>query len=374
MKLSVISRAAALSAALGCSANSGDGKGSDNGSSQGASSSTGATSSTGAMPNLGTGGSLGSLGGTVGAMEPDVVNGECAQQNFLVSSKPADVLLVLDRSASMIQNSVPPNDVSRWDAVVPALTSVITATDASVSWGLKLFPEGDGSECIPESVTDAIPAEIAPGNAATVSGIITSTPATGNGTPTGEAIERATAYLQARGASNQYILLATDGDPSCPGGGDQAELYAYDAISAAYAAGFPVYVIGVLDPVEDRSKFAILNQMAQLGGTARSDNPVADKFYQANSEAELVAALDAVTGQVASCTFEFDGKPPDETNIAVKVNGELVTQDPTRAEGWEYTSDQYLGLELFGAACQAVKDATENSIDIIFGCKGQPIK
>jgi hypothetical protein len=206
-----------------------------------------------------------------------------------------------------------------------------------------------------------------------VNGIINSTEALGNGTPTGEAIKKAAEYLQARGVGNQYIVLATDGDPSCPS--DSAgEQYAYDQIAAAYAAGFPVFVIGVLDPVEDKSKFTVLNQMAALGGTSRSDNPVADKFYQAYSEAELTAALAAVTGQVVSCVFEFDKKPPDETNIAVKVNGEKVEQDPNKAEGWEYTSDQYMGVELFGTACQQVKDATENKVDIIFGCKGVPIK
>jgi len=213
-----------------------------------------------------------------------------------------------------------------------------------------------------------------PGNAATVNGIINSTEALGNGTPTGEAIKRATAYLTSRAVGNQYIVLATDGDPSCPDGDAAAEDYAYEAISAAYAAGFPVYVIGVLDPVADKSKFTILNQMAALGGTARSDNPVEDKFYHAYSEVELTAALAAVTGQVVSCVFEFDKKPPDETNIAVKVNGVKVEQDPTKAEGWEYTSDQYMGVELFGTACQQVKDATENTVDIIFGCKGVPIK
>ena len=370
MKLSVISCAVTLTLALGCSANSGEGKDGSNGS--GASSSTGATSSSGGSLNLGNGGSVGNLGGTMNPDEPDVTNGECKQQNFIIDSKPADVLLVLDRSASMIENFVPSGE-NRWEAVVPAVTGVITATDASVSWGLKLFPEGEGSECVPESVTDAIPAEIMPNNAATVNGIITSTMATGNGTPTGEAIKRATAYLQGRGATPQFILLATDGDPSCPGGDDAAELYAYDAISAAYAAGFPVYVVGVLDPVKDKSKFAILNQMAQLGGTSRSDNPIGDKFYNAYSQAELTAALAAVTGQVVSCIFEFDSKPPDETNIAVKVNGELVTQDPNKAEGWEYTSDQYMGVELFGAACDQVKTGS-NNVDVIFGCKGEPIK
>jgi hypothetical protein len=301
-----------------------------------------------------------------------VANGECKQQNFVIDSKPADVLLVLDRSASMIENNVPTGE-TRWDAVVPSLTAVISETDASVSWGLKLFPEGEGAECVPDSVTDAIPAEIMPGNAATVNGIITSTMATGNGTPTGEAIKRAAAYLTSRGATNQFILLATDGDPSCPDGDAAAEQYAYDAISAAYAAGFPTYVIGVLDPVKDKSKFATLNQMAQLGGTSRSDNPVADKFFQAYSKDELTAAIKAVTGQVVSCVFEFDSKPPDVTNIAVKVNGERVDQDPNKAQGWEYTSDQYMGVELFGTACEQVKTGS-NNVDVIFGCKGEPLK
>ena len=33
-----------------------------------------------------------------------------------------------------------------------------------------------------------------------------------------------------------------------------------------------------------------------------------------------------------------------------------------------------VGLELHGDACQQVKDATDNKVDIIFGCKGKPIK
>jgi Mg-chelatase subunit ChlD len=374
MKPSVILGAVALSLLFACSANSDADKGSSNGS--GSSSSTGSTSNTGsgAMPTLGIAGSvtLGQMAGSGGGGTL-VENGECAQQNFVLSSKPADVLLVLDRSKSMIEHTVPPMGLTRWDAVKPSLTKVITATDKSVSWGLKLFPEGEGAACAATGVTDAIPAPIAPGNAATVNGIINSTMAVGNGTPTGDAITKAAAYLTSRNATNQYIVLATDGDPSCPS--DSAgETQAVMALAAAKAAGFPTYIIGVLDPVEDKSKFTILNSMAEAGGTSRSDNPIGDKFYQAYSEAELTAALEAVTGQVASCLFEFDKPPPDETNIAVKVNGQQVMQDTSKAQGWDYTSDQFLSLELHGDACQQVKDATENKVDIIFGCKGVPIK
>ncbi len=371
MKSSVVLGAVSLALTFACSASSVDDKG-KNGNGTGASSSTGATSNHGGSLMIGTGGSV-MLDPTTGmAGEPAVANGECAQQNFVLSGKPADVLLVLDRSKSMIEHTVPPDNKTRWDAVVAGLTSVITATDASVSWGLKFFPEGEGSECT--ALTEAIPAEIAPMNAAKVNGIITTTMALGNGTPTGDAINKATAYLKRRNAGNQFIVLATDGQPSCPSGSDAAQAFAVTAITAAKTAGFPTYVIGVVDSAADKSTPPRLNAMAEAGGTSRTDNPIGDKFFQAYSQAELTASLAAVTGQVVSCVFEFDKRPPDETNIAVKVNGKVVAQDPSKAEGWDYTSDQYLSLELHGDACQQVKDATENKVDIIFGCKGVPIK
>jgi hypothetical protein len=320
---------------------------------------------------IGTAGSV-MLSPTGTAGEAAVANGECAQQSFLLASKPADVILVLDRSKSMIEHTVPPDNETRWDAVVSGLTSVITTTDASVSWGLEFFPEGEGSACTP--LTAAISAEIAAMNAKTVNRLITTTMALGNGTPTGDAINKATAYLTSRHTGNQFIVLATDGQPSCPSGSDAAQAFAVSAITAAKAAGFPTYVIGVVDPAADKGTPPRLNAMAEAGGTARTDKPSGDKFFQAYSQAELTASLAAVAGQVVSCVFDFDKRPPDETNIAVKINGTLVAQDTSEVEGWDYTSDEYLSLELHGDACQQLKDAAGSKVDIIFGCKGVPIR
>ncbi len=372
MKLPLPSAIACLACALGCSSAPDDGGGQPR-LSQGGAAGTSGSAAGGTQPSLGPGGgsgggpSLGS-GGVGPTPTPGPLGDECARQSFIVSSKPADVLLVLDRSKSMIENTVPPNGDSRWDAVVPALTSVISATDSAISWGLKLFPEGEGSQCIAESVTDAIPAPIKPGNAATVNGIIQSTEALGNGTPTGAAIAKATEYLKSRTAGSQYILLATDGDPSCPKGDDAAEEQAISAIADAKAAGFPVYVIGVLDPEEDDGKFPTLNAMAEAGGTALPESPLGTKFFQVNSQDDLKAALLQVTGEVASCEFPFTKRPPNVKNIGVQIGGVWVDQDPNRLEGWEYTSDAYLGIELFGSACQQVKTSAEVSVDIVFGC------
>lgn len=130
----------------------------------------------------------------------------------------------------------------------------------------------------------------------------------------------------------------------------------------------------MIDPSSSASNITTLNNMAEAGGKARSDNPVGTKFYLANTQTELVAALGAITGQVVSCTFDFEKQPPDPTNIAVKVNGVAAPEDASKADGWAYTSADHMGVELFGSWCQQVKDATENKVDIIFGCKGEPIK
>jgi hypothetical protein len=304
--------------------------------------------------------------------EGDVDNGECAQQSFVPSSEPADVLLVLDRSKSMIEHTVPPLDQTRWDAVVAGLTSVISGTDASVAWGLKLFPEGEGSACAAESVTDAVAVAIAPHHAPAVNALIEGTQALGNGTPTGDAILQATNYLTARGARHQYLVLATDGEPSCPKGADgDAQQHAIDAITTAMTAGFPTYVIGVVD-AKDNDTARRLDAMAVAGGTARSGSD--HQFYAAYSQDELALALEAVTGDVASCAFTFSDPPPDPTNIAVKLDGMRLERDETRTQGWDYLDDSYSGVELYGDACAALKDTAQSQIDIVFGCKGRPIK
>ncbi len=339
--------------------------------------STGSSTGAGAGPSA-TGGTVsvqpgGGAGGT-----GDVMNGECDQVNFVSMRKPAEVLLVLDRSASMVEHEIE-DGVTRWDGVVPMLNEAIQATDSAVSWGLKTFPEMSGNECEPSSVTSNIDVPIEPANAADVVAAVNATTPEGDGTPTGAAINAAVAYLKGVQNDNpKFILLATDGQPSCAdlgsGGGDPPA-FAIDAVTAAKNAGFPVFVVGVLDPEPSNSTLTTLNGMAIAGGKPRPiANPLAQKFYLAATKADLLAALSEITGEVATCIFPFEEAPPDETNIAVKVNGERVEQDSSHTNGWDYTSDAYLGVEVYGPLCDHIKQGNQNAIDIIFGCPGQVIK
>ena len=116
----------------------------------------------------------------------------CGLQNFDLKRKPAEILLVLDRSKSMIEDTVADGVTKKWDAVAARRSRRSSWTPTrSVSWGLKVFPEGEDSACVAASVTNNVVVPMAPMNAAAVVAAHQRPrrPA-GNGTPTGDGDER----------------------------------------------------------------------------------------------------------------------------------------------------------------------------------------
>jgi Mg-chelatase subunit ChlD len=316
-----------------------------------------------------------SQGGTAGT--PDVMNGECEQLEFESMRAPVDVLLVLDRSGSMADNEIE-DGVSRWEGIVPVLNSTVTSTDATVGWGLKTFPEGVNNLCEETSVTTAIDVPIAPANGAQIVAAVDATQPNGAGTPTAQALAAAVTYLSGRTTDHQqFILLATDGQPSCTLDWDEDSDGASDdargAATAAFQAGFPVYVVGVLDEDPSDSTVETLNGMALSGGKPTGVDGDEYRFYLASSQEALTQSLTEITGQVASCVFPFESAPPDAENIAVKLDGKKLSRDASRADGWDYTDAEHRGIELYGSACEQLKQGSQNSVQVIFGCPGRPL-
>jgi hypothetical protein len=300
---------------------------------------------------------------------------ECGRESFELVRKPAKILLVLDRSGSMKDPPDGSTDSStKWDLVVPAVNQAITETDADVAWGLKVFPEGEGESCVAGSVTNNIDVPLAPLNAATVVAAVNVTTPEGNGTPTGDAVTAAAGYLQsltAAGDTDQkYILLATDGEPSCAGtseGQEGARPYAVAAVTAAATAGFHTFVVGVSTTKTNATQ--ALNDMAVAGLEPRpQNNPLATKYYLANTKDELVSAMKAITGVVASCRFDLASAPPVPDHVGVLISGEKVP-----AEGWSYTSASNTSLEVTGVWCDQIKAAAAGDVQIIFGCPNDPV-
>jgi hypothetical protein len=376
----------ALAALPACSASSGVSAGGGHGGGGGANGvngevvSAGGTGGNGASSvgsgNAGTGpgdqgqGGFISIGGSDGMREPE----QCGGETFPLKKKPAKLLLVLDRSGSMKEKPDGATaSTSKWELTVPAVNEVITKADAQVSWGLKTFPEGDTTSCI---VTDAVDVAIASQNAAKVTAAVTATTPEGNGTPTGDAMKAAVKYLQSLTASGdtdpKYILLATDGEPSCVGGSEKGQAdsrpYAVQAVTDAAKAGYHTFVVGV--STTKQSAMQALNDMAVAGGEARADpNPLATKYYLASTKDELVTAFGAITGVILDCRFSLSSAPPDGEHVGIMLGKDRVPPD-----SWNYSGPDKTTIEVTGAACDQIKSGATESVQIVFGCPMDPIR
>lgn len=336
--------------------------------SAGAGGSSGAAGSGGSQPT-GMGGviSIGGAGGGGGRT--------CGLQQFDLQRKPAEILILLDRSASMMDppDVTPAVTTPKWDLIIPALKQVVMDTDSSVHWGLKVFPEGNGDDCAPGSVTPKIDVQIAPMNATAVVDGITATTDEGNGTPTGDAVNAAVTYLQSLTSDNRkYILLATDGEPSCAGttsGQSSARPYAVNAVTAAATASIHTFVVGVATTKSTAT--GVLNDLAVAGLEPRS--ALLTKFYLGTTQNDLTAALSFITGQASSCIFPLNPPPPvpnDPTKLGVYFTSAntKVPYDDTMTNGWAYLDQSDTALQVYGPWCDMIKSAGADKVQIIYGC------
>jgi hypothetical protein len=281
----------------------------------------------------------------------------------------ADVLIVLDRSASM-NWSLAADDYcspaarscsSRLDAVVPAVGQVVS-NNPSIRWGLELFatPNASGYCAVSSTPQVKVGTNAAAAIESELAGFTTSL-----STPTRAAIDVATSYLKTVGDGNsKAILLATDGLPTCavdrswetedmPG--------TIAAVAAAKKAGFPVYVIG-MGPSKSISN---LNQLAEAGGTG--------KYYPVTSTDALEAALASVARMAtATCSFKAAKAPSTPDLVYVYVDKHLVDKDEN--DGWSFDENDptYATIVLTGSYCKAVQAGDTQGVQVVVGCPDAP--
>jgi hypothetical protein len=309
----------------------------------------------------------------------------CHEQTFVPEKiGDPDIIILMDMSGSMTEGTP-----TKYEQTADAVSSVVTQLEtagAPIWWGLLFFPT-DG-DCAVDAATLVPPAA---GNAATISSTINGTSPGGN-TPAHKAVQAGTAWYN--GATDDrahYLLIATDGQPNCdpsapvipktcqpanpvncaaneicqpipmlggicvPADGGPAVA----AITEAAAAGIKTYVIGIdLDGTN-----STMNMMAEAGGTARPGNV---KYYPVADQAEMVSALESITLQIISCTFELTYSPSDLTYVSVSVGGSGISRDPTHANGWDIDTNAKT-LTFFGDACTALQTSPD-TVSVIVGC------
>jgi hypothetical protein len=324
--------------------------------------------------------------GPIGTSTPDA---NCGAKSKSATKLPPDVLIVLDRSNSM-NNDV--NDkmctpdggigvggagtagcgkTSKWAAVVPALTQVIADTENDVNWGLKFFPTAN-NECV---VGPTVAVGIAPKNAAAIAaGIAGATNTSGsamgfNGTPTSSAIMGATEYMQTLTDMNpKFILLATDGAPTCGTAGADSAAGAITAVQQAATASYKTFVVGIATKGGDAD--GTLSGMANAGGLPRAGTP---SYYPVANTADLASAIRTLIGVAATCTFKVGPTPTEDgttdlRRINVFGDSEEIPRDETHTDGYDYTDATMQSVQVYGPRCDKIMKGTIRDVTVTFRC------
>lgn len=299
------------------------------------------------------------------------MDANCGATRNTAMRVPPDLLLVFDRSGSMLEDPTTGDDCapaatcpSKWNQTTTAVNTAVAGSQTSTRWGLKLFST-DGNGCM---VSPGVQVGIGLNTAPAISTVLGAARPSGS-TPTTMAMTLAGDYLATLTTPNpRFIVLVTDGQPTCAGGdgdGDDSPA-AVAAVAAQAARGYGTFVIGIATSSIAMAD-ATLTQMSAAGMHPRGGTP---NYYLVNNTAELVAALGKIGTQVASCTFNLASPPPDPSNVVVLADGKIVPKavQPTDS-GWTYGAAM-TSVTLTGTYCQDVMSGVTTNVEALFGCGG----
>lgn len=274
---------------------------------------------------------------------------------------PPDLLIVLDRSSSMI---APLSGATRWTVMRDALVKLAIRYEDDLRFGLLEFPTNDNCDVDLEA---AVRVPVALNQAEDLAAYFAGRAPNGN-TPAQLGLVAALAHLRSLpvNPAGQFVLLATDGEPNCSAGDPAAETIA--AVTALAEAGIDTFVLGFGDDLSDDS---ILDDAAIAGLVPRPDPPY---YYAADSAEALEAALAEIAGGLAapSCRYALAETPPVPDDVQVTLDGVPVPRSPSHVDGWDYYPDAGT-ITLFGAACDRITGGTVAELRFVYGCPGPVI-
>ncbi|MCC7071523.1 MAG: carboxypeptidase regulatory-like domain-containing protein [Deltaproteobacteria bacterium] len=293
-------------------------------------------------------------------------------ENDPMMSSDGRILLVVDRSGSMGEDEVGSGQ-QKWQGMKNALINVTSALDATVEFGLMLFPNND--ECGGGSLRVTLGANKASAIQTALNGAYPS-----GGTPTASTLQVTNEVVAPYLGDGRplAVLLATDGGPNCETGQivssrsptcrctnieEQGNCLLHNCLDIETDNDGPITEIGHIKDlgistfvvgISGVENFAdVLNSMATVGGTAL---PGATKYYEANNEAQLQQALEAITQRVLSCRINVGADLDSADSINVRIGDMVVTRDSARQNGWDIVSPGV--IELFGAPCDIASSST----------------
>jgi hypothetical protein len=318
----------------------------------------------------------------------------CVQATPKTKNIPPDVLVLLDRSNSMTEGVDGKNCTgtcqNKWVQVTTAVNAIVAQTQDTVNWGLMLFGApanagtggmsgaggrgaggrmGGGFTTGAGSCNVSTAAEVKPGptNAAAIKAAIAAAmPSTS--TPTTGAVKNAAAYLKGlTDESPRFLLLATDGVPTC---GTQTcdegqnmcdDIAAIQAVKDAHdITEIPTFVVGIATAGTGLAD-TTLNKMAMSGGFPKTGTT---QYYSVASNEELQKALMSITSMAKTCFFGIDPAIDDMHKI------EKVTADGRELNPSDFMQVGNTGVQLTDQACKDYTEGVTKEVVVHVNCNG----
>jgi hypothetical protein len=315
------------------------------------------------------------------AFTGDLVVRSCGAEPIEYRTRDADVVILLDRSGSM---NTAFGGGTRYSVEAEILRDILPQYESRLRFGFQQFPSPGACPAghVAGCCADRPSVGVATGVAADVlGGVDRAAPVSGN-TPTAEALRFAREYYEALsdGVADRYVLLSTDGRPSC--GADGRLPMTDDGVAARAAAcadtlaevdrlrgaGVGLIVLGLGAPAElgfgDGTD--CLAEFARRGGVTRPDGQPA--LFSATDPRQLETALQQIFGGFVrpSCLVQLTEDPPDLDKVRVLLDGKEIPRN--RRDGWEYEPREGRAIRIHGEYCRRLERFGVNRLEILYGC------
>jgi hypothetical protein len=320
-------------------------------------------------------------------------DGVCGCLDLPLLTKAPNLYFILDRSGSM-------SDSNKWNTIRTAISQMMTDLGPRANFGAAVFPAPDDASnaCAAGVEVESVrPGDSPAGRRGPTNEYLieaTNIPAAG-GTPTAATIRNLTPRLASL-HDPTFAIVATDGGPNCdadiqctaadcmlniessvagctPDGTlDCCSASEYgptscldgtatvDAIRALRARGVDTFVMGIPG---SGPYAAILDEMAEAGGTARSSKPY---YYPVLStdEGAFYGALSKIAAHATgTCLLPLGQPPKDPSLLNVYLGGAVVPEEGPN--GWTYAD---ASVTLLGASCDEVLSGDVLDVRVVEGC------
>ena len=326
----------------------------------------------------------------------------CGEEEFQLAAVPPNVMLVLDKSGSMLiewdadDDPFTP-DITRWNSLYSVVDFVVVNFDNEINFGANLFPAMDATNALGAGACGVENVPEVPVMAENALAVLMGIPPQDTmdiqgATPATAGVETAVTHLDMLDPSiGRFMILVTDGAANCGDDADTSQcpgigcglMEEYDARLAQVVGdaltqdGIPTFVVGIDivdelvgvgdDGQTEANTFEELNLVAIAGGKPRDGD---EKFFNANNEVELMEALSEIAGQVTTCVVPLATASMHPDFVEISIAGVEIprVEDCATEDGWVWVDPDgpYDAVELCGAACSQL--AAAGDVDITFAC------